>query len=642
MTNVPEMRLEVGHLLPVGEGNPERVVKEAMSQLPSDSVSSYETSSGGLTIVLSANPLSRIPRRRLTAFLSSASALALGPLCANCALAATVTNCNNTGAGSLRSAIAATATGGTVTFSPSLSACTITLATSAIPITVADLTIQGPVSNAFTINAAQNYRVFNHSGTGTLSIEHLKIESGKYKASTSAKGGCIFSAGSVSLTGTTVTNCTAYATAATGKARGGALYAKAAVTLTNSTISGNDAIAFGGAYGGGVSGISFDAQYSTFDSNYATFPPGKSPSAGSLWEGGAARIGSGTTNITNSTFTNNKATGANNDDVYCAAKGGAIFAAGTAYLGASTVSGNFAGSHDNTQGGGIYATTTLTLSHSILSNNYGAGTNGSFGGALRASGLVANYTTIHGNRVSAGPYGFSGLFEGGGMFLYKGTTQISNSTIDGNVTAGMGGGVFTILSNITLNNTTVSGNTAYGSGSAPAGAGGIQMTGGAATLHINNSTIAFNTGSGGTNAYLGGGVRAYGTAVIESSIIANNTMGGTDPSDLSCNCGTNAGKKISGANDLILSIDPGAVAAPAGMIIVATDPELVPLGYHGGETQTHALPPNSPALGVGNNLGNFSKDQRGLGYPRLNGGSADIGAYERQPNDDEIFYGGLQ
>lgn len=584
-----------------------------------------------------ANPLYRLPRARLTALLSSASALAL---CAPSALAAVVTNCNDSGAGSLRAAVAATASGGTVTFSPSLPACTITLTTAAIPVTVTNLTIQGPVSNAFTINAAQNYRVFNHSGTGTLSIEHLNLESGKYK-NASAKGGCIVSAGSVSLTGTTLTNCVAYATAAAGKARGGAIYAKGAVTLVHSTISGNKALAFGGAYGGGVDALSLDAQYSTLDSNYATFPTGKVPSAGSLWEGGGARIGSGATSITNSTFTNNKANGANNDRVDSAAKGGALFAAGTAYLGASTVSGNFAGSYNNTQGGGIYATTTLTLSHSILSGNYGAGTNGSFGGALRASGVTVSYTTIHGNSVSAGPYGFSGLFEGGGMFLYKGTTQISNSTIDGNVSVGMGGGVFSILSNITLSNSTVSGNIAYGDGSAPAGAGGIQMAGAAATLHINNSTIAFNTGSGGTNQYLGGGVRAYGTAVIESSIIANNTMG-TDPSDLSCNCGTNALKKISGANDLIMSIDPGAVAAPAGMVIVASDPKLVPLAYHGGETQTHALPPGSPAIGVGNNLANFTKDQRGIGYPRLNAGAADIGAYERQPNDDEIFFSGLQ
>jgi len=68
----------------------------------------------------------------------------------------------------------------------------------------------------------------------------------------------------------------------------------------------------------------------------------------------------------------------------------------------------------------------------------------------------------------------------------------------------------------------------------------------------------------------------------------------------------------------------------------------VPLSNHGGETRTHALTAGSPAIGVGNNLGNFGTDQRGIGFSRLNGGQADIGAYERQPNDDEIFFSALE
>jgi len=584
--------------------------------------------------------LSRLTRTPLHALL--ASALVLGPLCAQSALAAVVTNCLNSGAGSLRSAIAATASGGTVTFSAALPACTITLTTASIPISATNLTIQGPVSNSFTVNGAQNYRIFSHSGTGTLTIEHLNLQNGKYKGSGSnAKGGCVLSNGSVSVIGSTIDNCMAYTDSATGKARGGAIYAKGAASLSHSTISGSRAIAFDGAYGGGVNALSLDAQYSTFDSNYATFPTGKQPTDGSLWEGGAARIGSGTTSITNSILTNNKANGANNYNHSSAAKGGALFTAGTAYIGSSTVTDSFAGSHDNTQGGAIYATTTLSLAHSIVSNNYGAGTDGSFGGAARANGLVVSYSTLEGNSVSAGPYGFSGLFEGGALFDYKGSALINNSTLNGNVSVGGGGALFTIAANVTVNNSTISGNRAYGDGAIAAGIGGIQMTSTAAVLHISNSTIAFNIGSAGSNPYLGAGVRAVGTAVIQSSIIANNSMDDA-PTDLSCDCGTNAVKKISGANNLIRSVDPGAVSPPAGMIISTADPKLVPLGNHGGETQTHALSAGSPALGVGNNLGNFNVDQRGVGFPRLNAGSVDIGAYERQPNDDEIFYNGLE
>jgi len=35
-------------------------------------------------------------------------------------------------------------------------------------------------------------------------------------------------------------------------------------------------------------------------------------------------------------------------------------------------------------------------------------------------------------------------------------------------------------------------------------------------------------------------------------------------------------------------------------------------------------------------------DQRGVGFGRVSGGVADIGAYERQPDDDEIFHGGFR
>ncbi len=37
----------------------------------------------------------------------------------------------------------------------------------------------------------------------------------------------------------------------------------------------------------------------------------------------------------------------------------------------------------------------------------------------------------------------------------------------------------------------------------------------------------------------------------------------------------------------------------------------------------------------------YSTDQRGTGFDRVVGSKADIGAYERQPDDDEIFYGGF-
>ncbi len=58
---------------------------------------------------------------------------------------------------------------------------------------------------------------------------------------------------------------------------------------------------------------------------------------------------------------------------------------------------------------------------------------------------------------------------------------------------------------------------------------------------------------------------------------------------------------------------------------------LAPLGNYGGSTQTMALLPGSPAIDAGNNSlipPGITTDQRGAGFPRIVGGTVDIGAFE--------------
>jgi hypothetical protein len=74
---------------------------------------------------------------------------------------------------------------------------------------------------------------------------------------------------------------------------------------------------------------------------------------------------------------------------------------------------------------------------------------------------------------------------------------------------------------------------------------------------------------------------------------------------------------------------------------IVADPQLTPLADHGGPTRTHGLSLSSPAIDHGSNIGILSTDQRGMGFSRIVGTSADIGAYERQADDDELFYGGF-
>ena len=81
-----------------------------------------------------------------------------------------------------------------------------------------------------------------------------------------------------------------------------------------------------------------------------------------------------------------------------------------------------------------------------------------------------------------------------------------------------------------------------------------------------------------------------------------------------------------------------APSVPAGTL--RSDPQLGPLADHGGPTRTHAINPRSPAVDAGNDTAALTKDQRG--DARVVGAAADIGAYERQANDDEIFYSGFE
>ena len=71
---------------------------------------------------------------------------------------------------------------------------------------------------------------------------------------------------------------------------------------------------------------------------------------------------------------------------------------------------------------------------------------------------------------------------------------------------------------------------------------------------------------------------------------------------------------------------------------IAADPLLRPLARNGGLTMTHALAAGSPAMDHGVS-DNWSWDQRGAGFPRVQNGVADIGAYEVDP--DLIFRNGF-
>jgi hypothetical protein len=275
------------------------------------------------------------------------------------------------------------------------------------------------------------------------------------------------------------------------------------------------------------------------------------------------------------------------------------------------------------RGGGIYAIGTVTLLNSTVSSSTALSVQNGYsalGGGIVAKAVNASYSTITGNKSVAG----TGAIAGGGGIATGGGT-ISASTIDTNSADYAAGIDFFGNGQVSISNCTVSANTAT------SGAGGIGLYF-QQSLHLSNSTIAFNqsmSGTGGLSVAIGNSL------VMHSTIIAENTTISGSAADLHAGSAS-----VSGAHNLVLHKDG---TLPAGFVTINGNPKLAPLGDHGGPTRTNALSTGSYAIDQGDNLQSLFDDQRGLGYSRDVGFTfaPDIGAYERQEGDDEIFADGF-
>jgi predicted outer membrane repeat protein len=322
--------------------------------------------------------------------------------------------------------------------------------------------------------------------------------------------------------------------------------------------------------------------------------------------------------------------------------------AGTVSLSGLTIANGNSGGDFANRGGAIFDNATLTVSNCSLSSNSAVWD----GGGIFANGpLTVSNCTLSGNSASLsgggieadGPLAVSNCNlsgnssnEGGGILAIGTLTAVSDCTFSGNSATGAGGGIF-VEGKVTVSSCTFSSNSASVGGAVLNSAsltltsctvwdnsagigGGIYNDGG--TMTLTNCTISGNSAS----SYGGGGIFEPNPdfTTLANTIVAGNTAS-TGPDVL--------GTVISQGYNLIGNPDGGSGFVATDLL--GLNPLLGPLQDNGGPTRTMALLPGSPAINAGSNAlavdpsGNpLATDQRG--FPRIVGGTVDIGAFERQ------------
>jgi hypothetical protein len=332
--------------------------------------------------------------------------------------------------------------------------------------------------------------------------------------------------------------------------------------------------------------------------------------------------------LSDCTLSDNTAVGVTDDLVLRDGTGGGLYTTGQATLTDCNVTGNTA----SFNGGGIFNNKgVVTLTRCQLTFN----TSGAFGGGLSNIAGTVSLQSCFVFQDQAPNFGGGGIddngtatlsncdfdgntaAEGAGIYVSKSAT-LTGCSFEDNIASTTGGGI-EILAAANLANCTFGDNSAQ--------SGGAVYNGISTTAALTDCSLGFNSA---TNS--GGGIDNFSNALkLDNTIVAENTLGGSIPSDIQGDA-----VDLGSAFNLIGTGGSGGLANDTnGNLVGVANPGLSEPGAFGGGTVTIGLLAGSPAVDAGSNalavdsLGNpLTTDQRGRA--RIVDGTVDIGAFEYQ------------
>ena len=305
-----------------------------------------------------------------------------------------VTNCNNSGTGSLRAAAAAAASGDTIDVR-SLGCNPINVTSGHILLPQSSISILGRDRLAQTIRGNATSRVLRHTGTGTLRVTGVSVSYGHHE-SAFANGGCVSSEGNVELRTARVHHCSALANGGLEpSAVGGGVFARGNLLLSQSQVFANQLLGEGEGGGVGAFGrVTLDRSVvyeNTAQGNGGGIGAnGLSVTYSMVLRNVASRDGGGA--FASGDLTINKSTFAGNQAGQCGAV--CSFGAGTKRIHDSTISGNSADAQS-----GVFVSGLLQVLNSTIAFNHEVGCFG----ALEFLNLAMESSIVAGNTCEEGP-----------------------------------------------------------------------------------------------------------------------------------------------------------------------------------------------------------------------------------------------